>query len=424
MKKLLALILSVMLCFCFTACNPIAPEHRSEVSSVLTESETSSFASSDSATEGSEPSSSSSKATTTSSEKTSTSTSSKAPVSSTQTSSEPAVSSQTSSIPLPNNLRPVVSSRPSVSEEDKVTPIVSSTISASSNTSSVEVGSTVTPLLYSVTGENGATAYLFGSIHVGKEDMYPLPDYVLDAYNSADSLAVECDPDSVDDKTAEEIAEMMIITDGRTIESYVGTTIYDAARHVLLVEKNYAWYWYYDYYKPAIWISEIEGYLYKKAKLYSDYGVDAHLLSMARNEKKEIIEIESVKEQYKLLNSFSSDLQKQLLFNAAYNYNYYTIPVREITDLYNSWCDGNYEKLREHCTTDTQGSTDEETALLTEYNTKMSVNRDKKMTDFVVESLKGDKDIFVCVGAAHVVGEGAIVDQLKELGYTVTQITE
>ena len=73
---------------------------------------------------------------------------------------------------------------------------------------------------------------------------------------------------------------------------------------------------------------------------------------------------------------------------------------------------------------ETEGSTDEETALLTEYNTKMSVNRDKKMTEFVVEKLKGDKDIFVCVGAAHIVGENAVVDQLKDLGYTVTQITK
>ncbi|MBQ7799967.1 MAG: TraB/GumN family protein [Oscillospiraceae bacterium] len=425
MKKLFALLISVMLCFCFVACTT-TPANKSEVSSVITESETSSFASSDSDETSSEPTSSKSNSTSTSSKNNSTS--SKVSVSSgdtnsNKTPSRPAASG-TSSIKIPIEHWPGFKNNSGVKEEDKVTPIVSSGVSVSSNSGSSEPVSRVTPLLYKVTGENGTNVYLFGSIHVGKKDMYPLPDYVLDAYNSADSLAVECDPDNIDDKTAEELAEMMIITNGYTLRYYIGSTLYDEVKSIVAKEKIMGWQWYYDYYKPTLWISEIEGYLYKKANLDSKYGIDSNLISKARSEKKEVIEIESVIEQYKMLNSFSSGLKNQLLYSAVYNYHYHTVPVREITDLYDSWCSGNYEKLREHCTADTQGSTEEETKLLTEYNTKMSVNRDKKMTDFVVESLKGDKDIFVCVGAAHIVGENAVVDQLKDLGYTVTQVTK
>lgn len=49
------------------------------------------------------------------------------------------------------------------------------------------------PLLYKVTDDKGNTVWLFGSIHIGSEDMYPLPDYVMNAYNNADSIAVEAD---------------------------------------------------------------------------------------------------------------------------------------------------------------------------------------------------------------------------------------
>ena len=41
--------------------------------------------------------------------------------------------------------------------------------------------SSITPLLYQVTDAEGHTIWLFGSIHVGREDFYPLPEYVTSA---------------------------------------------------------------------------------------------------------------------------------------------------------------------------------------------------------------------------------------------------
>ena len=41
------------------------------------------------------------------------------------------------------------------------------------------------------------------------------------------------------------------------------------------------------------------------------------------------------------------------------------------------------------------------------------------MTDYAVDALASGEEIFICVGAAHVVGDGAIADNLRELGYTV-----
>jgi uncharacterized protein YbaP (TraB family) len=41
------------------------------------------------------------------------------------------------------------------------------------------------------------------------------------------------------------------------------------------------------------------------------------------------------------------------------------------------------------------------------------------MTEYAEEALKSGKEIFICVGAAHVVGEGAMAEQLRDLGYTV-----
>jgi uncharacterized protein YbaP (TraB family) len=49
------------------------------------------------------------------------------------------------------------------------------------------------PLLYRVTDENGSEIYLFGTIHVGNEALYPLSGQVLSAMDACDILAVEVD---------------------------------------------------------------------------------------------------------------------------------------------------------------------------------------------------------------------------------------
>ena len=45
------------------------------------------------------------------------------------------------------------------------------------------------------------------------------------------------------------------------------------------------------------------------------------------------------------------------------------------------------------------------------------------MTDVIKEYLADNKNVFVVVGAAHVLPEGGILDQLKQTGnYTITRV--
>ena len=47
------------------------------------------------------------------------------------------------------------------------------------------------PPLFRITSPAGHMSYLFGTIHVGTPDFYPLPDFVMDALYSVDYLASE-----------------------------------------------------------------------------------------------------------------------------------------------------------------------------------------------------------------------------------------
>ena len=76
------------------------------------------------------------------------------------------------------------------------------------------------PILYRVTDKNGNILWLFGSIHIGREDYYPLPDYVQKAFDEADMLAVEADivAYAVDTNQQMQAMSHLVYNDGTSVK--------------------------------------------------------------------------------------------------------------------------------------------------------------------------------------------------------------
>lgn len=58
------------------------------------------------------------------------------------------------------------------------------------------------------------------------------------------------------------------------------------------------------------------------------------------------------------------------------------------------------------------------------YQQALVTDRNLNMADFAEEALLSGDEVFVCVGAAHIVGDGALADLLDRRGYTVELITK
>lgn len=278
-----------------------------------------------------------------------------------------------------------------------------------------------TPLLYRVTDGDGHVLWLFGSIHVGIEEYTTLPDYVLDAFEGSDSLAVECDVTAIENNAVEQIKVLkyLVYRDGTKIRDHVSEELY--AKSVKILEENNLYNKALDSYCPAMWASTISSLLYTKAGFDPEAGVDLQLLSMAKESEKELLEIESVAFQYEMLGSFSEELQELYLEDAVEEYENSEESTKELEKLLKAWASGDEEGLIE-ITRDGE-IPEEETELYEEFNKAMLTDRNEGMTDFAVDALQSGKEVFICVGAAHVVGKGAMVDLLTELGYTVECVT-
>ena len=282
---------------------------------------------------------------------------------------------------------------------------------------------TATPLLYKASDQKGNVVWLFGSVHIGREDYYPLPAYVLDAFDGADSLAVEADMIAFEKDTnlQTQVMSCLQYRDGTTTQDHLPKDLYKSAVAVLRSLNVYSPTM--ELYCPIFWSELIDGYTSARAGANGDLGVDQHLLERAYAAKKEVLEIESVQFQYQMLADFSDELQALLLESSLYKCQNPIMVRAELETLLDLWASGDEDAFTAYLADEEGDMTEEEALLNKEYNDAMVVNRNRSMADYAENALRSGKEVFICVGAAHVVGDGAVADLLSQRGYTVERVT-
>lgn len=283
---------------------------------------------------------------------------------------------------------------------------------------------TATPLLYRVTDQKGDVIWLFGSIHVGRENYYPLPDYVLDAFAGADSLAVEVDIVALEEDMGLQMQALspLVYADGSTIKDHISQDLYDKAVEILKEYKSYSSMM--DVYCPALWSSMIESLMAQELGADGNLGIDRHLINKAYEDEKEILAIESAVFQYQMLADFDDDVQLMMLESAVEMYEDTDVAADELEMMMDLWASGDESAFAAYLSETDETMTDAEKKTYAKYNQAMIVDRNLTMTEYAENALASGKEVFICVGAAHVVGDGAMADLLSQRGYTVECITK
>lgn len=281
--------------------------------------------------------------------------------------------------------------------------------------------SVVTPLMYQVTDDAGHTIWLFGSIHVGRKDFYPLPDYVTEAFDAAQALAVEFDIRAYekDIMAAAKDMSLLLYTDGSTIQDHIDPQLYEEA--AALLEDAPIPISMLDRYMPSMWFSLIESMSMDSDEMDPQLGIDLHMIDAAYEAGKPVLSIESASFQYGMLAGFSPELQEYLLESVVSSVKSGML-MKENQILLDLWANGSEKILAQMLSAEVVGS-EEEQALYEQYTKEMIVDRNIAMTDFAENALKEGKPTMICVGLAHIVGEGAMAQLLQERGYTVTKLS-
>ncbi len=286
-----------------------------------------------------------------------------------------------------------------------------------------------TPVFYEVSDEEGHRMYLFGTIHIGDDRTAYLPQVIWDALDASDALAVEFDTDSFTDriKDDEELQKQLVqayyYLDGTTIQNHLDSEVYKAARDPMIVTGNYTDTA--ESMKPFLWSNAIESfYLSQGRDLSAQKGVDMRLMRRAREAGKEILDVESGQFQINMFGSYSDAVQEMLLSETlSTSRSEYLNSCKEI---YERWCEGDEAALKEQLAAmseEERAELDEdELAVYDEYHKAMELDRNAQMAVVAGEYLQSGKTVFYAVGLAHLLGEGGLVEALRELGYTVKLI--
>ena len=278
--------------------------------------------------------------------------------------------------------------------------------------------SSITPAMWKVTDREGHVIYMMGSIHMADIDATVFPSYFETAYAECDSLAVEYDITNANGIFS--MYRKMVYTDGTSIVDHVPPESYEKA--VKLFQKEGQYTRSYELMKPIVWVELAETIAAANSGLSAEYGIDTQLIQRAKEDQKEILEVESLKFQSNLLFNMPEDIQLMLFENLTED-DVIEKSTKQLTELYENWKTG---RLSEEDTADETSDpdlTEEEAALLDKYNNKLLYERNTGMKNAALRYMKDGKKVLFIVGSAHFYGEKGILALMETEGCQIEQLS-
>ncbi len=268
-------------------------------------------------------------------------------------------------------------------------------------------------LIWEVKSADGLnTAFLFGTIHVGKSSFYPLPDVVDQAFRRSAKLVVEAN--ITDQKDAAEIGRMIDFPKGETIEKHISPQLFLRLKDQLARSKipyaNVAGM------RPVMLGGLLPIVEFVRLGYEMNQGLDLNLTQRALAEKKPILELESSLAQIQLLTGMSPQLQEAFLENAIAMLEQGRT-ADQVTGIVNAWQLGD-PKLLVEITDDVSKNG----RMVGQLNDILLGQRHPAMMKRIEGYLAGGVTHFVAVGALHLVGRDGLIEMLKARGYKIRQL--
>lgn len=269
--------------------------------------------------------------------------------------------------------------------------------------------------LWKVSSESGAVLYLLGTIHIFKQEYYPLPVEMENAFQKARALLLEIDMSKQDKtKTQMLIREKGLYGAGDNLSQHIKPDTFAMLQQYC--QKNSVPMENIMRMKP--WLAGLTIMQLELQRLgYSmNAGIDLHFMNEALAAGKKVIGIETEEFQLGLFASFSQDLQDSLLKLTLIDLSKLKDDAGEIMTTWNSGDDSAMEdvlnkSVREH-------------PELAPVQEKLLYERNETMAEKLSLYLKGASgDVYLAaIGTGHLVGSRSVVEALAKRGFKVKQI--
>jgi uncharacterized protein YbaP (TraB family) len=256
-----------------------------------------------------------------------------------------------------------------------------------------------------------ATAYLLGSIHVGKRQSYPLPAAIESAFERADTLVLEVALDEQQKLEAgAKLAAVGTYPAGDSLDRHISAELMqavtaklrDAAVPPAAISRFRPWFA-----ATLLTVSELGKLGYEP-----EQGIDVYFQRRATKEQKRVVGLETLEEQVALFTGLSPKVEELMLRESLDE-----LPrlAQVMQGAIRAWDKGDAQGLDQMLM---------HTMKKPEYRQlyqRIFVERNLKMAGEIEQYLATSSVYFVVVGSGHVVGKQGIVEVLRARRRQVVQ---
>ncbi|MDX8122704.1 TraB/GumN family protein [Janthinobacterium sp. GMG2] len=259
------------------------------------------------------------------------------------------------------------------------------------------------------------TLYLFGTIHVGAPDFYPLEPTVTQALNGAGALALEIDPGADPRKAVSAVLKYGMEAPGSKVPPDCRQTL--APRLAPLLQKYGIAPAAVAPMKPWMLASVLAIGEFSTLGYRSDLAVDSYLSQQAKARKIPVVELESMEGQMALFGAMSPLDQCRFLEDgvASIEEQEQSQEAREIADAWRNADAAAFDKLAAKAATDP--------SFAAQFVQKVLLDgRNPALADGIANLLAREKSSLAAIGVLHLVGDKSVPDLLRKRGLKVERV--
>lgn len=250
-----------------------------------------------------------------------------------------------------------------------------------------------------------ATFYLFGSIHLGTSDMYPLSDQVEQAFLKSGSLFLEVNLSGSETDIANILNEKSMLPKGQSLKSLLSSKVYAQAEQaakelnmpIELFQFRKPWYF-------SMMLSQMK---MLSMGFAPQLGIDMYFEGKAKSRNIPTHGFETIAEQLELLEA-AMDINPDHLVTQSIDE--LTVLEQKLGQLIGAWKKGDDQKVADFMNSELESYPQIKEILLDRRNQNWAKQ---------INTLNPKKPVFIVVGAGHLAGKNSLPDYLDKAGYDI-----
>ncbi len=270
------------------------------------------------------------------------------------------------------------------------------------------LGDTNKHCLWSIETAN-STIFLMGSMHISPNDIYPLPEVIEHAYNQCSKVIFEADIKAVNDPSFQtKIMTLGVYPEGDNLKDNVSVQTFNLLKK--RVDATGIPMQQLSRLKPwlcALTLSSIE---LLKLGFNPLLGIDMYFFNKAKKDGKEMQGFETAQFQLELMSQMTRKQEEMMLRQTLKDLE---VIEKDAAKLVEYWRTGNSKGLDSLISKSFKG--------LPELYDRWFLSRNKKWLAEIKKLIGKTENIFIVVGAGHLVGKDGLVELLRGQNYEIHQ---